>query len=311
MCATNLDNSKKVVILGEELGKVTSEKLQYIDIDFIKPNPKQPRQYFDDEKLQELAQSIKQYGVLQPIIIQPNKDGFYTIIAGERRWRACKTAGLKEIPCIIRVTQANMEALSIALVENLHRQELKITEEASFYQSFLDLSKCTQEELAQIIGKSRSYVTNMLRINTLDNSIKNKIDEGIITFGHAKVLVGCNNLKEMMEIIIKKNLNVRQTENLVKEYNSIDDNQKQKFIDDKLNVDNKLGSSANKGIKLASPKTKQKDLEEIENTISQIFKVESKINCTGDKGKITLHFNSLNELDFLLEKISSIKSGSS
>lgn len=308
MCATNLDNSKKVVILGEELGKVTSEKLQYIDIDFIKPNPQQPRQYFDDEKLQELAQSIKQYGVLQPIIIQPNKNSSYNIIAGERRWRACKIAGLKEIPCIIRVAQANMESLTIALIENLHRQELKITEEASFYQNFLDLSKCTQEELAQIIGKSRSYVTNMLRINTLDDSIKSKIDEGIITFGHAKVLVGCQNLKEMMEIIIKKNLNVRQTENLLKEYNSIDDSKKQVFINKKLNANHKLSISADKNIKPTSSKVKQKDLEEIENTISQIFKVESKINYTGEKGKIILHFNSLNELDCVLEKISSIKS---
>lgn len=308
MCVSNLDNSKKVVILGEELGKVASEKLQYIDIDFIKPNPKQPRQYFDDEKLEELAKSIKQYGVLQPIIIQPNKDGFYTIIAGERRWKACKIAGLKEIPCMIKVTQANTEALSIALVENLHRQELKITEEASFYQNFLDLSKCTQEELAQIIGKSRSYVTNMLRINTLDDFIKNKIDDGIITFGHAKVLVGCKNLNEIIEIIIKKNLNVRETENLIKEYNFVDDNKKQKFIDDKLKIDPKLSNSnLDKSVRDPSSKRKQTDLKQIENTIRQILKVESKINFTGDKGKITLHFNSLNELDFLLKKISSVK----
>jgi ParB family chromosome partitioning protein len=307
MCTINLDNTDKVVILGEELGKVTSEQLQYIDISLIKPNLKQPRKYFDLEKLNELAESIKLYGVLQPIIIQPNGNNSYTIIAGERRWRACAIAGLKEIPSIIRVTHANKEALTIALIENLHRQGLKVTEEAFFYQNFLDSSEYTQEELARVIGKSRSYITNLLRVNGLDISIRDKIDAGIITLGHAKVLVGCQNLNAIVEIIINKNLTVRQTENLIKEYNAIGDAQKAQFISSKLkNVDKNLKSVLTFN---STEKPKKEDLKQIEQTITQIFTLESKINFNGDKGKITLHFNSLNELDSLLAKISSIKEG--
>jgi len=187
MNKSDIRNSKIAAILGEQIGKATNNPLKYVEIDSIISNPEQPRKNFDEDKLEELAQSIRQYGVLQPIIIQELNKDQYCIIAGERRWRACKIANVKTIPAIIKSPKEKSDSEALALIENLQRQNLSITEEASYYANFLEKHNYTQDQLSQIIGKSRSHISNLLRINSLPDAVKSYIDhQKISTFGKLK-----------------------------------------------------------------------------------------------------------------------------
>lgn len=186
-----------------------------IDIDLITANKEQPRQNFNEEALEDLANSINQYGLLQPILLR--KIGKkYEIIAGERRWRACKIAGLKEVPALVKEI-SQQESAKIALIENIQREDLNPIEEAMAYKKLMDDFNLTQEEVSSQIGKSRSYIANSIRLLNLDQNITNLVAEGKISTGHGKALLGIKDKKEQLktaEKIIKENLNVRQTEEI-------------------------------------------------------------------------------------------------
>ena len=185
-------------------------------IDEISPNRFQPRKYFDDNKLEELVASIRENGVLQPILVQKSDTG-YELVVGERRWRASKKAGLKKIPAVIReVTDA--QALEWAIIENIHRQDLNPIEEADAYARLSDEFALTQEMIAKKVGKSRTAVTNTLRLLNLSRNIKEDLISGKISMGHARALLGLNNAGQMEALrkeIFKQNLTVRQTESRV------------------------------------------------------------------------------------------------
>ena len=184
-----------------------------IDIDLLKPGKFQPRTEFDEEALNSLAESIKEKGVLQPLLVRRDGMGF-EIIAGERRWRASKLAGLDKVP-VIEKDLSDKEVLEVALVENLLRENLSAIEEAEGLQRLIDEFSHTQEALSQIIGKSRSHIANTLRLLNLPEAVKLLVKEGRLSAGHARALVGLENAEALAERIIAKDLNVRQVEELV------------------------------------------------------------------------------------------------
>ena len=184
----------------------------------IEPNREQPRKQFEEDSLAELAESIKLYGVIQPLIVR-KKDDYYEIVAGERRWRAAKMAGLKEVPVIIK-EYSEREIAEISLVENLQREDLNPIEEAMAYQRLLKEFHLKQEEVAERVSKSRSVITNSLRLLRLDRKLQTMLVEGLITTGHAKVLLGLDNREQQIlaaEKIVDERLSVRETENFVKQ----------------------------------------------------------------------------------------------
>ena len=196
----------------DEKGRILMLKL-----DLVQPNKEQPRKTFDEEKINELAESIKNYGVLQPLLVQKN-DSFYEIIAGERRWRAAKAAGLKEVPAVLK-EYSKQEAMEISLIENVQRADLNPIEEALGYKQLINEFGLTQEEIAIRVAKSRVAITNTMRLLKLDEQIQNMLIQGIISSGHARALLSLEDtmmqLKAAKEILDKK-LSVRETEKLVK-----------------------------------------------------------------------------------------------
>jgi len=193
-----------------------SAKTTELLIDEISPNRFQPRKYFDDEKLEELVTSVRENGVLQPVLVQKSDTG-YELVVGERRWRASKKAGLKKIPVVIReVTDA--QALELAIIENIHRQDLNPIEEAEAYARLADEFALTQEMIAEKVGKSRTAVTNTLRLLKLSRNIKEDLISGKLSMGHARALLGLDNAGQMEALrkeIFKQDLTVRQTESRV------------------------------------------------------------------------------------------------
>ncbi len=182
----------------------------------IEPNPDQPRKVFEKDALETLARSIKEHGLIQPILVRPEKNGIYIIIAGERRWRAAKLAGLKEVPCI-EGDYSEKEVMEIALIENLQREDLNPIEEAEGYRKLMDTYALTQEEVSERVGKSRSAVANALRLNNLSDSLKTLVAKGSISQGHARALLSLKSEDDRLllaEKIQKEDLSVRQAEAL-------------------------------------------------------------------------------------------------
>ena len=194
----------------------TAEEVKNISLQMIQSNPFQPREYFDKEKIQELAQSIKTYGMLQPIIVTHEEEG-YRIVAGERRYLACKLLNWQEMPAIIRDYRGSSLA-AVALIENLQRENLNVIEEAQGYRRLIEEFSLTQEVLAQRLGKNQSTIANKLRLLKLPAEIKNMLAEGKITERHARPLLkldSSNKQQQVVEIILKQNLNVSETEEMV------------------------------------------------------------------------------------------------
>ncbi len=255
------------------------ESIKLVDIE---PNKGQPRKDFDDESLDELAQSIKEHGVITPIIVKRAENGFYTIVAGERRWRASKKAGLKQIPAIVK-NLTEIETQEIALIENLQRQDLNPVEEALGYKKLMDDFSLTQEQISQKMGKSRSSVANSLRILSLPDDVVKLLQNGDISFGHAKVILSCESKKQQSEIALKvvnEDLSVRATEQLLKEKPK--KAKKEKKID--LNL------------KLA--------FDEIEKSMSSSLGTNVKIADKGNKGTIQIEYYSAEELERIVKILS-------
>jgi len=188
-----------------------------VKINEIEPNKEQPRKQFDQEKLKGLADSIKQHGVVQPIIVKKSENG-YSIIAGERRWRAAKLAGLKTIPAIVK-DLSTREIMEVALIENIQREDLNPIEEAEAYKKLMDEHNLTQEDLSKVVGKSRAAIANSIRLLTLPETIKEMLVNELLTPGHARTLITIEDeekQKLLAKTIVEKNLNVRETEKLIK-----------------------------------------------------------------------------------------------
>lgn len=221
--------AKKIGGLGKGLSAIFSEndtedknEIVTLKISQIEPNRTQPRRSFDEEALQELAGSIADHGVLQPILVRPQIYGGYQIVAGERRYRASRMAGLTEIPAIVREL-SDSETMQLALIENLQRQDLSPMEEAQGYRTLMDTYGFSQEEVARTVGKSRSAVANTLRLLGLPEEIKPLLEDGKLSAGHARALLGLNDPKEIeaaAKKIVDESLSVRQAESLVKKLNS-------------------------------------------------------------------------------------------
>jgi ParB family transcriptional regulator, chromosome partitioning protein len=197
--------------------EVDSEKLREIDIDRIVPNTQQPRKYFNEEALNELADSIRAHGLIQPIIVQPLPDNLFQLIAGERRWRAAQKAGLMKLPAVVRDSTSDA-SLEIALIENLQREDLNPIEEAQAYEKLIVEFGLTQEEVARRVGKNRVTITNMLRLLRLPPEVQQWISEDRLTTGHAKALLSLSDLSSILDVarkIMQGSYSVRQAEMLV------------------------------------------------------------------------------------------------
>lgn len=258
---------------NSETNKAAQNK---IDINQIVPGKYQPRTEFDQEALNSLASSIKEKGILQPLLVRKTGDK-YEIIAGERRWRAAKQAGLQEVP-VIEKDLSDQEVLEVALVENLLRENLSAIEEAEGMQRLIDEFSHTQEALSQIVGKSRSHVANMLRLLSLPESIKNLIKEGKLSAGHARALVGMDNAEAIAKQIVEKGLSVRQVEELVA-----------KLKDKTPQPSAKKASS------------KDEDIAEIEKDLIKKLGLRIKISPSKQGGgKVVMQYASVAELDMIL-----------
>ena len=209
------------LLIPKDENNVPEGAQTFLKISMIEPNRNQPRKVFEADSLNELADSISQYGIIQPIVVT-KKDGYYEIIAGERRWRAAKKAGLKEVPVIIK-DYADNEISAISLIENIQREDLNPIDEAMGYKKLIDDFGLTQEEVAQKVSKSRTAVTNTMRLLKLSDGVQKMVVDGTLSAGHARALLALENdtvQEKAAQAVIDGNLSVRQTENLVKNLNS-------------------------------------------------------------------------------------------
>jgi ParB family chromosome partitioning protein len=210
--------------LAALIGDDTSEEamvqdvrsLRHMPIEMMRASPNNPRKHFAEQDLEELANSIRDKGLLQPIVVRPVADGGYEIVAGERRWRAAQRAGVHDVPVLIREL-SDGEALEIALIENIQRSDLNPLEEARAYGLLLEQFSYTQQQLAESIGKSRSHIANTLRLLNLPDSVRRQIEEGSLTAGHARALVATDSPAELADRIIKLGLSVREAEGLARD----------------------------------------------------------------------------------------------
>lgn len=261
---------------GVDINAVT-----HLPINSISPSKYQPRKTFDESLLNELAESIKSHGIIQPIVIRKTKNEDYEIIAGERRFRAAKIAGLNEVPVIMRnISDSQLSAES--LIENIQRENLNPVEESEAYKNLLDNFNMKQEDLATALGKNRSHIANMLRICDMPESVKNHIKDSKISFGHAKVIAASDNMEKIAEQIIKKSLSVRQTEHLVKTFNESKNAVKQK---------QEVAKSID-------------DLSIISDSLSKTIGMKIQIEPNGNKGRVVINYKNYDELDTLIELIS-------
>ena len=277
------DNKKAEDEMAEEITKET-----FLKISLVEPNREQPRKVFNEEQLHELADSIKQYGVLQPLIVQ-KKDNYYEIIAGERRWRASKLAGLKEVPVVIReyTKQISME---IALIENVQREDLNPIEEARAYQALMQEFGLKQEEIAEKVSKNRATITNSMRLLKLDEKVQNMLIEGLISSGHARALLGLSEPQKQVflaEKIVTDKLSVREVEKAVK------------LLEKPMEKKQRVKEEESEAVRLA--------FNQLEDRMKSIMGTKVSINKKDrSKGRIEIEYYSPAELERLVELIETI-----
>lgn len=273
--------------LGKGLGALlgtdepVSSGVKEVRITDIEPNANQPRKSFDDEKLAALAESIKQHGVVQPLIVQQDGDS-YRIVAGERRWRAARRAGLETVPVIVR-DLSDRQVMEVALIENLQREDLNPIEEAEAYEKLISEYGMTQEEVASVVGKSRPAITNSIRLLSLDDEIKSRLISGEISSGHARALLSLDDKdlrRKAMQEIIEKSLSVRETERLIKVLSTP---KKQK-----------------------ARKVPDAEYQALEERFREVFGTKVRIMNSKKSGKILIEYYSLEELDRIINLVESI-----
>tara|TARA_Y100000816_G_scaffold288397_1_gene272895 strand:- start:435 stop:1274 length:840 start_codon:yes stop_codon:yes gene_type:complete len=254
----------------------TSNGIQKINISQIIPNPSQPRKNFKNEELKELSSSIKNQGLIQPIIVKPTGDNQFQIIAGERRWRACQLNEMHEVDCVVKdLDEKNV--LEAALIENIQREDLNVIEEANAYKGLIDIKKINNEGLSKLIGKSSSYVSNILRLLELDKKIQQMVIDGVLSMGHARALIGVPDAVNKAKEIIDKKLSVREVEKITSEFKK---NKKKKTY-------------------------KDPNITDLEKELSDKIGLKTSIqfNENGSSGSLTLFYSDLNQLDDLMKRL--------
>ncbi len=257
-----------------------------VPIEKLRANPDQPRRTFSQEQLDELAASIKEKGIIQPLIVRPVGDGDYEIVAGERRWRAAQMAQLHDIPVIVREFN-DTEVLEVAIIENIQRADLNAVEEAAGYKQLMDRFGHTQEKLAEALGKSRSHIANLLRLLTLPIEVQTLVIEGKLSAGHARALITAENPTDLAKIIVRDGLSVRATELLVKKQQQKEKNEPAR--------------------KTRNPDTgKDADTRALEKDLSAILAMKVSINhkAGSEAGQVVLTYENLDQLDDLCAKLS-------
>jgi ParB family transcriptional regulator, chromosome partitioning protein len=277
--------------LGRGLGQLFGEEAQdyaeldklratkNVPIDQVYPGRFQPRRHFDEEALATLVESVKAQGILQPILVRrhPESANAYEIIAGERRWRAAQLAQLHEVPILIK-DLPDRDALEVALVENIQRQDLNAVEEAEGYRRLVEEFGHTQEDLAKVVGKSRSHVANLLRLLTLPEPVRKLVERGQLTAGHARALVGRDDAEALAKKIVDKGLTVRQVERLV--------------------TTGKQASPTERSATTADPNTAA-----LERDLETLLGLRVKVAYDGEKGSLTIYYGTLDQLDGLLSRL--------
>lgn len=279
------DDTKAKKVVKEVIKEVDT-----VDINKIEPNNNQPRKNFNEDKIHELAESIKQHGLIEPLIVQKGKKGFYTIIAGERRWRAAREAGIKEIPVVVK-EYSDQQVMEIALIENIQREDLNAIEEAEAYERLIKDFNLKQDEVAERVSKSRVAITNSLRLLKLDPRVREMIIEDKIKSGHARALLSVTDPEEQYQlavIIFDNSMSVRETEKMVK-----------KYLADK-----------DKPAKQIKEKDTQTELiyRNYEEKLKTVIGTKVNINNKGrGKGKIEIEYFSPDEFDRIVSMMMSMK----
>ena len=270
---------------GENIENKEGETL--VNITKVEPNREQPRKNFDEDSLEELAESIKQFGLLQPILVQDRKD-YYEIIAGERRWRAAKLAGLKEVPVVIR-EYSQQQAVEISLIENVQREDLNPIEEALAYQRLMQEFHLKQEEIAERVSKNRTTITNSMRLLNLVPEVQQMLIDGLISSGHARALLAISDPKQQLSLavrIVEEHLSVREVEKAVKALGKVPKDEK------KVNKDEAL----------------ELIFKSLEDRMKTIMGTKVNINRKDrNKGKIEIEYYSESELERIVELIESVQ----
>lgn len=259
------------IVTNEPLG------LKSLPIDLLKANPKNPRRTFNEDEIESLANSLKTKGLLQPIMVRPIAGGEYEIVAGERRWRAAQRAGLHMVPAIVRELD-DRETLEIAIIENVQRSDLNPLEEARAYKMLQDQYSYTQQQLAEVIGKSRSHIANTMRLTTLPELVQAQIESGKLSAGHARTLVTTENPENVAEKIIKLGLSVRQAEDLTRKKPAPE-------------------------TKSAKPE-KDADTRQLEKTLGAALGLTVSINHKMPGGQLVISYKSLEQLDLVAHRLS-------
>ena len=274
----NKENNKLGMGLGALLNTNIKNKssTNKIDISKIYPNKKQPRKNFEEKEITELSESIKNQGLIQPIVVREISGGMYEIIAGERRWRACQLAGLHSVSCVVMsVDEKNVYEL--ALIENIQRENLNVIEEAKAYKNLIELNGLKNEELSKKIGKSSSHISNLIRILDLDDEIHQMIIDGKISMGHARAFIGVPNALEKAKEVFEKKLSVRDVEKLTSKH------------------------------KQTRKKHSEKDpnIADLEKELSDKIglKTEIEFNDNGSSGSLKLYYSDLNQLDEIMKRL--------
>lgn len=269
----------------EDIGgaESTPRDSRSLPVEFLRSGEFQPRRHFDPDALQALVDSIREKGVLEPILVRrvPAENDAYEIIAGERRWRAAQTAGLHEVPVVIKELD-DREALEIALIENLQREDLTAIEEAEGYKRLAEQFDRTQDELARAIGKSRSHVANTLRLLALPQTVRDRVQDGSLSAGHARALLGARDPAAAAAAVQKKALNVRQTEAMIRR--------------------ERQDEGETRRGRPARP-DKDPNTAALERDLGNLFGLKVVIEERGEAGTLTFHYRSLEQLDDVLQKL--------
>ena len=257
-----------------------------VPIERLVANPNQPRRSFEQADLEDLASSIREKGILQPLIVRMTNGGKYEIVAGERRWRAAQLAQLHEVPVLVREFD-DAEVLEVAIIENIQRADLNAMEEAAGFRQLMDSFGHTQEKLAEALGKSRSHIANLLRLLTLPKDVQALLREGKLTAGHARALITAQNPSELARQVVKEGLSVRMTERLAK------------------TVEGEAGGSRTKTGK-ATGQSKDADTRALESDLAGILRMGVSIEHEpgGESGRVVITYRSLDQLDELCGKLS-------